>query len=75
MTAAGWCVLLFDSVSQVLLAEKVLKQAALGHKVIPVPRQISSDCGVCVRIRQADESKAEETIRQSNIDIAGIFRR
>jgi hypothetical protein len=44
------CVLLFPSVSQALLAEKILKREGLSHKVIPVPRQISSDCGVCIRI-------------------------
>ncbi len=62
MTAAGWCVLLFDSVSQVLLAEKVLKQAALGHKVIPVPRQISSDCGVCIRFDPAERDRVVEAL-------------
>lgn len=62
MTAAGWCVLLFDSVSQVLLAEKVLKQAALGHKVIPVPRQISSDCGVCIRFDPALRDRVVEAL-------------
>lgn len=62
MTAAGWCVLLFDSVSQVLLAEKVLKQAALGHKVIPVPRQISSDCGVCIRFDPAVRDRVVEAL-------------
>lgn len=62
MTAAGWCVLLFDSVSQALLAEKVLKAAALGHKVIPVPRQISSDCGVCIRFDPAEKEKVVEAL-------------
>lgn len=62
MTAAGWCVLLFDSVSQVLLAEKVLKQAALAHKVIPVPRQISSDCGVCIRFDPAERDRVVEAL-------------
>ena len=62
MTAAGWCVLLFDSVSQVLLAEKVLKQAALGHKVIPVPRQISSDCGVCIRFDAENLDRARHAL-------------
>lgn len=62
MTAAGWCVLLFDSVSQVLLAEKTLKQAALAHKVIPVPRQISSDCGVCIRFDPAVRDRVVEAL-------------
>ena len=30
-------------------AEKILKSAAIPHKIIPIPRHISSDCGVCIR--------------------------
>jgi hypothetical protein len=54
MTPARFCVLLFSSVSQALMAEKVLKREGLSHKVIPVPRQISSDCGVCIRFEPQD---------------------
>jgi hypothetical protein len=54
MTPASYCVLLFRSVSQTLLAEKILKREGLAHKVIPVPRQISSDCGVCIRFEPKD---------------------
>jgi hypothetical protein len=42
-------VILFKSVSYALKAEKILKQEGLPHKLIPVPKQISSDCGVCLR--------------------------
>ena len=41
---------LFRSVSQTMWADKILKQRSLPHKLIPVPRDISSDCGVCIRI-------------------------
>jgi bacterioferritin-associated ferredoxin len=41
--------MLFKSVSYALKAEKILKQEGLPHKLIPVPKQISSDCGVCLR--------------------------
>jgi hypothetical protein len=42
-------VALFKSVSHVIAAERVLKEAQIPHKIIPVPRKISSDCGVCIR--------------------------
>lgn len=51
MSDSGYCVVLFDSVSKALLAERTLKKQGIPHKVIPVPRQISSDCGVCIRFR------------------------
>lgn len=40
-------VIIFKAVSYALKAEKILKAAGLPHKLIPVPRHISSDCGVC----------------------------
>ena len=49
-------VILFKSVSYALKAEKILKREGLPHKLIPVPKQISSDCGVCLRI-DADAQK------------------
>lgn len=39
-------VLLFPSIHQVLRAEKVLGTAGVAGSLIPVPRQLSSDCGM-----------------------------
>jgi hypothetical protein len=44
-----YCVALFNSVSHVMKAEKILKEAGILHKIVPVPKTISLDCGVCVR--------------------------
>jgi len=49
MSGPDYCIVLFDSVSSTLLAEKILKKQGIPHKVIPVPRHISSECGVCIR--------------------------
>jgi len=46
-------VMLFKAVSYALKAEKILKAEGLPHKLIPVPRQVSSDCGVCLRFESA----------------------
>ena len=45
-----YAVFLFPSVSHVLKAEKCLKERGIDHKLIPVPREVSSDCGVCRRV-------------------------
>jgi hypothetical protein len=44
-----YCVALFHSVSHVMKAEKLLKEADIQYKIVPVPKSISPDCGVCVR--------------------------
>jgi hypothetical protein len=44
------CILLFQSVHQVMKAEKALKERGMAVDLIPVPREISSDCGVAIQV-------------------------
>jgi hypothetical protein len=50
MEPQKYVVFLFPSVSYALKAEKILKEQGIVHKLIPVPRHIGSDCGVCLRV-------------------------
>jgi hypothetical protein len=43
-------VILFPSIHFALRAEKLVKEKGFPVKLIPVPRHLSSDCGVCLRI-------------------------
>ena len=45
-----FAVILVDSTSHAVRIEKILGQVGIETKLIPVPRHLSSDCGVCVRI-------------------------
>lgn len=42
-------VALFQSIHHALLAERLLKEAGIPCKLIPIPRNLGSDCGVCRR--------------------------
>jgi hypothetical protein len=55
-------VMLLKAVSHVLKAEKILKKEGLPHKLIPVPKYISSDCGICLRFEPAIQSKIETAL-------------
>ena len=55
-------VMLFKAVSYVLKAEKILKKEGLPHKLIPVPKYISSDCGICLRFEPAMQNKIEAAL-------------
>ena len=66
-----YCVAMFDSVSHVIKAEKILKKAGIPHKIIPVPKSISTDCGVCVR-SLPDHRNAVTNALMSNVDISNI---
>ena len=65
-------VILVYSPSHALRAEKILQEAAILCKLIPVPRHLSSDCGVCVRIRQSDKAAALETLARARVETQGI---
>ncbi len=40
---------LFNTIHDVLKAEKALKEQSVEGEVVPVPRKLSSDCGVCIK--------------------------
>ncbi|MDQ5986058.1 MAG: hypothetical protein CSYNP_01776 [Syntrophus sp. SKADARSKE-3] len=62
MTGETYWVVLFQSVSYALMAEKVLKQEDVPFKLIPVPKSISSDCGVCLRFAKVDQDRIAESL-------------
>jgi hypothetical protein len=68
--AKEFIVLLFNSVSHAMMAENILKKSSVPHKLIPVPRHISSDCGVCLRI-DANQEKNVRMLLNSKVDITG----
>jgi len=58
----------------VLKAEKLLKEAGVaGVRLVPVPSQVASDCGVTVRFAAADVARAAELMRTLEDDLQGIF--
>ncbi len=67
-----FAVILVYSTSHALRAEKVLQRAGVGCKLIPVPRHLSSDCGVCVRISMEDREAALQALEEEGIHIEGV---
>ena len=68
----SYSVALFYSISGALRAEKLLKAESLPIKLIPVPRHLSSDCGICVRFKREDELNVERVLNTSKLEIQGI---
>jgi hypothetical protein len=70
MTEYG--VVLFHSTSHALRAEKMLVQAGFKIKMIPTPRQLSSDCGLALRFDRSDQGRIAATLDQNRVPISGI---
>ena len=58
-----YMIILVYATSHALKAEKLLKKIGIASKLIPVPRDLSSDCGVCLRIKQIDEEEATKALQ------------
>ncbi|HON77869.1 MAG TPA: DUF3343 domain-containing protein [Spirochaetota bacterium] len=63
--------MLFQSVSHALRSEKILKKANIPFKLIPVPKSISSDCGVCIRFTPEHSEKIISTLT-GNVEYSEI---
>ncbi|NLK51187.1 MAG: DUF3343 domain-containing protein [Syntrophomonadaceae bacterium] len=68
-----YTVFTFVSTHQALKAEKVLKEEALKASIIPVPREISSLCGLAIRVDAQQRGQVEQTLRGKGVGIEAVF--
>lgn len=68
----AYAVILVYSIGHALQAEKVLREAGIACKLIPVPRHLSSDCGSCLRILRTDRETAKALLEARRIEIRGL---
>lgn len=72
-SSSDFGVVLFHSVQGALGAEKILIAEQVPHKLISVPRHISSNCGFCLRFAWADRERVEELLPADKFGIEGII--
>jgi len=72
MTEPEYAVLLVQSTSHAMRVEKLLRGGGIACKMIPVPRHISSDCGVCVRILRQEINAARNIVEAARVEVEGI---
>ena len=67
--------IILSSIHYVLKAEKLLKEHAIDHDVIPVPRAVSSDCGMSLSVAAEKLPEVREILQHAQLDIARLYRR
>lgn len=67
----GQGVILFPSIHFALRAEKLMKEKRILHKLIPVPRHLSSDCGLCLRIPWEKKEEVLALLAQGKVKVDG----
>jgi hypothetical protein len=64
-------IILFPSIHFAFRAEKLTKEEGIAYKLVPVPRHLSSDCGVCLRIPWEKKEEVLGILTQSGVKVDG----
>ena len=70
MTQYG--VVLFHTTSAVMRAEKLLIKEGYPIKLIPTPRQFSSDCGIALRFDWNHCDKIKSVLDEARVEFSAI---
>ena len=74
MSEGPYAVILVYSTSHALRGEKVLGRAGIACKLVPVPRELSSDCGICIRVVGEEAETAEAALVEACVGIEGTYQ-
>lgn len=70
---AAYGVVLVHTTAAAMRGEAVLNRAGIAVKLVPVPRNLSSDCGLAIRFASADRERVVDTLARERVDTAGIY--
>lgn len=59
---------LFKSTHKVIKAEKLFKENNIYYKIVPVPKSISSECGMAIEIESKNEINCTHILRENTIE-------
>ncbi len=74
MDDTEYAVILFHSTQGAIKAERVLVRAGLKVKLIPTPRQLSSDCGTALRCAWVEADAVIAALRAGNVEFDSVHR-
>jgi hypothetical protein len=67
-------VILFHTTAGVMRAEKLLLGQRFTIKLIPPPRQFSSDCGISVQFQWEDKDRIVEALRAADVKYEAVYK-
>ncbi len=70
MTRYG--VLLFHTTSSAMRAEKLLMKEGYSIKLIPTPREFSSDCGIALRFDWTQYEQVKSALDAASVEVDAI---
>ncbi len=70
----NYSVVIFYSTSAAIRAESLAQKVNLKVKLIPVPRHLSSDCGICLQFNNEDQQSIKEILAERKIEYDDIYQ-
>ncbi len=64
------CLATFDITSMAVLFERVCRKEGIAAKVIPVPRSISTSCGLACEFPCGEEERVRELSEKKHVDVS-----
>ena len=65
-------IVLFHTSSAAIRSEKILLKSGLTVKLVPTPRQFSSDCGIALRFEWNQEAHVRQLLESAGVNTAAI---
>ncbi len=75
LTEGPSCVFVLFSIHDVMKAETILKKEGILFDTVPVPKEISSDCGMALLVNVSEKEDVETCLGGYGIEIKGVFRK
>ena len=69
----GKGIIIFKTTTSSIRSEKVVKKAGLDVKLIPTPREFSTDCGISLLFSLEDKEKVISILNEKKIEISDIY--
>lgn len=66
-------VVTFHTTAGAIAMEKLCKARSIPGRLIPVPRSITSDCGIAWRAFPADKAVIEAAAAENGLEAAGYY--
>ena len=74
MTTTEHAVVLFHSTQGAIKAERALVRAGFVVKLIPTPRQLSSDCGTALRCAWTDADSVIAALQAAQVEYDSVHK-
>jgi hypothetical protein len=66
------CLATFATTSMALLFERACRKAGISARIAPVPRRLSSSCGLACDFPCESWGAVESVVRESRIEVSGF---